>query len=215
MDPSDVKRMRRMISNRESARRSRRRKQAHLSDLEMQVAQLRVENASLFKRLTEMSQKYSEAAVDNRVLRADVEALRAKVKMAEEYVARITGGAHSLQTGSQASTVSGLPFLGIPLEPSVNPNILDTHTLSTPGALPATTTEGLPCVLSEPNGQQKEKLVHSVGTKMGRTPSMQRVASLEHLQKRIRSGAACAPMHWAGTWEAEASHPHNVQNGGH
>ena len=31
------------------------------------------------KRLTDISQKYNEAAVDNRVLKADVETLRAKV----------------------------------------------------------------------------------------------------------------------------------------
>jgi uncharacterized protein YhaN len=70
-----------MLSNRESARRSRRRKQAHLSELEMQVAQLRVENTTLVKRLTDISHKFNEAAVDNRVLNADVEAFRAKVSL--------------------------------------------------------------------------------------------------------------------------------------
>ncbi|MBA0797013.1 hypothetical protein Gohar_007738, partial [Gossypium harknessii] len=79
MDPADAKRVRRMLSNRESARRSRRRKQAHLTELETQVSQLRVENATLLKRLTDISQKYNESAVDNRVLKADVETLRAKV----------------------------------------------------------------------------------------------------------------------------------------
>nr|DAD19720.1 TPA_asm: hypothetical protein HUJ06_021183 [Nelumbo nucifera] len=80
MDPADAKRVRRMLSNRESARRSRRRKQAHLNELENQVAQLRVENSSLLKRLADISQKYNEAAVDNRILKADVETLRAKVR---------------------------------------------------------------------------------------------------------------------------------------
>uniref|UniRef100_A0A6N2KWE9 BZIP domain-containing protein n=3 Tax=Salix viminalis TaxID=40686 RepID=A0A6N2KWE9_SALVM len=78
MHPGDAKRVRRMLSNRESARRSRRRKQAHLTELETQVAQLRVENSSLLKRLADISQKYSESAVDNRVLKADIETLRAK-----------------------------------------------------------------------------------------------------------------------------------------
>ncbi|KAG8069940.1 hypothetical protein GUJ93_ZPchr0006g43653 [Zizania palustris] len=87
-NPSDVKRMRRMVSNRESARRSRRRKQAHLADLESQVDQLRGENASLFKQLTDANQQFTTSVTDNRILKSDVEALRVKVKLAEDMVAR-------------------------------------------------------------------------------------------------------------------------------
>jgi len=78
-NPQDVKRMRRMVSNRESARRSRKRKQAHLADLETQVDQLRGENASLFKQLTDANQQFTTAVTDNRILKSDVEALRVKV----------------------------------------------------------------------------------------------------------------------------------------
>lgn len=42
---------------------------------------MRVENASLFKQLTEITQKLNSALVDNRVLKSDVEALRAKVRV--------------------------------------------------------------------------------------------------------------------------------------
>lgn len=77
-----------MVSNRESARRSRRRKQAQLSELESQVEQLKGENSSLFKQLTESSQQFNTAVTDNRILKSDVEALRVKVKMAEDMVAR-------------------------------------------------------------------------------------------------------------------------------
>ena len=45
----------------------------------LQVSQLRVENSSLLRRLADVNQKYNGAAVDNRVLKADVETLRAKV----------------------------------------------------------------------------------------------------------------------------------------
>ncbi|XP_031501421.1 bZIP transcription factor RISBZ5-like isoform X2 [Nymphaea colorata] len=81
VDGSELKRMRRMVSNRESARRSRRRKQAHLNELESQVDQLRGENSSLFKQLTEISQRCKEAAGNNLVLKSDVEALRATMNL--------------------------------------------------------------------------------------------------------------------------------------
>lgn len=87
-DPVHVKRLRRMVSNRESARRSRRRKQAHLQDLEVQVEQLGVENTTLFKQLNDAAQQLREATTNNRVLKSDVEALRAKVKLAEDRVTR-------------------------------------------------------------------------------------------------------------------------------
>ncbi|GJM90343.1 hypothetical protein PR202_ga06614 [Eleusine coracana subsp. coracana] len=105
-NPLDVKRMRRMVSNRESARRSRKRKQAHLADLETQVDQLRGESASLFKQLTDANQQFTNSVTDNRILKSDVEALRVKVKLAEDMVTR---GAMSC----------GLGHLG--LSPVLNP----------------------------------------------------------------------------------------------
>uniref|UniRef100_A0A5B7AES0 Putative basic leucine zipper 9 n=1 Tax=Davidia involucrata TaxID=16924 RepID=A0A5B7AES0_DAVIN len=87
-DPTQLKHIKRMISNRESARRSRRRKQAHLAELEQQVEKLRGDNASLFKEYTDATQQFKDATTNNRVLKSDVEALRAKVKLAEDIVAR-------------------------------------------------------------------------------------------------------------------------------
>lgn len=45
----------------------------------IKVGQLRVEHSTLLKRLTDVNQKYDDAAVDNRILKADIETLRAKV----------------------------------------------------------------------------------------------------------------------------------------
>ncbi|GER39758.1 basic-leucine zipper transcription factor family protein [Striga asiatica] len=84
----DIKRIRRMESNRKSARRSRQRKQAQLTELEQQAEQLKRENASLFKQLANASQQLKDATTNHRVLKSDVEALRAKVKLAEDMVAR-------------------------------------------------------------------------------------------------------------------------------
>ncbi|XP_048540557.1 bZIP transcription factor RISBZ5-like [Triticum urartu] len=102
---SDTRRIRRMVSNRESARRSRRRKHAQLTDLELQVEQLKSESATLFKQLTEANQQFTTAVTDNRILKSDVETLRIKVKMAEDMVAR---GAVSCGLGQQLGLA---PFL--------------------------------------------------------------------------------------------------------
>ncbi|MFS8017399.1 putative transcription factor bZIP family [Helianthus anomalus] len=68
-----------MVSNRESARRSRKRKQAHLTNLEQQVELLRGEYSGLFKQLMSASHQFKDASTNNRVLKSEVEALRAKV----------------------------------------------------------------------------------------------------------------------------------------
>ncbi|WKA03172.1 hypothetical protein VitviT2T_021298 [Vitis vinifera] len=203
MDPADAKRVRRMLSNRESARRSRRRKQAHLTELETQVAQLRLENSSLLKRLTDISQKYNEAAVDNRVLKADVETLRAKVKMAEETVKRVTGLNPLFQTMSEISMAGMHSFDGSPSDtsadaavpvqdepkqhfyPSPSDNLISTHD--------PRINNGLADVSSVESVLQNPAAAGAAGNKMGRTASLQRVASLEHLQKRIR-GAVNGPQ---------------------
>ncbi|GMI76108.1 Arabidopsis thaliana basic leucine zipper 10 [Hibiscus trionum] len=127
MDPADAKRARRMRSNRESARRSRRRKQAHMNELEAQVGQLRVEHSTLLKRLTDMNHKYDEAAVDNRILKADIETLRAKVKMAEETVKRVTGINPGIISRPNVPSV-GMPFISSPLEASTGSVPLQPNT---------------------------------------------------------------------------------------
>ncbi|KAF8733391.1 hypothetical protein HU200_014999 [Digitaria exilis] len=104
--PANTKKMRRMLSNRESARRSRKRKQEHLTDIESQVSRLTSENASLLKRLADMTQKYKDATLDNRNLTADVETMRRKVNIAEEAVRRLTGTTLLLSTTSDMPTSS-------------------------------------------------------------------------------------------------------------
>ncbi|KAL3516290.1 hypothetical protein ACH5RR_023192 [Cinchona calisaya] len=195
-DPADAKRMRRMLSNRESARRSRRRKQAHLTELETQVSQLRVENSSLLKRLTDVNTKYNEAAVDNRVLKANVETLRAKVKMAEETVKRVTGLSPLFQTMSEISTIDLPSFAASPSDTSADAavpvqDVPKQHYYQAPlgNHLPAhdpRIQNGKLDISSVDSNVCQNPTEAASGNKMGRTSSMQRVASLEHLQKRIR-----------------------------
>ncbi|KAG0451745.1 hypothetical protein HPP92_026013 [Vanilla planifolia] len=208
-DPADAKRFRRMLSNRESARRSRRRKQAQLSDLEAQVSQLRVENSSLLKRLTDVNQKYNEAAVDNRVLKADVETLRAKVKMAEDNVKRVTGMSPMFPTMSDLSSVS-IPFTGSPSDANSDAAILlhddANHLFST-----AASNQGINNCIHEITSAASniDDGIHGtlgVG-KMGRMTPMQRMASTEHSQKRMCSSQTSGgSMRWdASGWNPEGS----------
>lgn len=194
-DPTDVKRVRRMLSNRESARRSRRRKQAHLTELETQVAQVRVENSSLLKRLTDISQKYNEAAVDNRVLKADVETLRAKVKMAEETVKRVTGLNPLFQAMSEISTIMMPSFTDSPFNSSADAAVpehddLKHHHYPAPenGHLSHHDSRMQNGMLDIPpigNVHQNSATEAIEANKIGRMSSMQQVASFEHMQKHI------------------------------
>ncbi|GAB2287425.1 hypothetical protein Dimus_021802 [Dionaea muscipula] len=246
MDPSDAKRVRRMLSNRESARRSRRRKQAHLTELETQVAQLRLENSSLVKRLTDISQKYSEATVDNRVLKANVETLRAKegssiwliqfhaalwagrqagksnmmsfqVKMADESVKRVTGMNPLIQAMSEISMMSFPPppfndsspsnaaaaaaaasdAAAVPVHNDHPPKAKQqqqhlyqpapSNPILTPQADNDGTTADSGAVVGNVLQTPVNSAVPAGGNKTS-SSSLQRVASLEHLQKRIIHG---------------------------
>lgn len=66
----DERRQRRMLSNRESARRSRMRKQKHLDELRAQVAHMRGENRQILNSFDILTQRYSHALEENRVLKA-------------------------------------------------------------------------------------------------------------------------------------------------
>lgn len=55
----------------------------------LQVAQLRAENSTIMKRVNEITLKFQEAAMENRVLKADVASLQAKVMMLYHSYAEI------------------------------------------------------------------------------------------------------------------------------
>lgn len=68
----DERKRKRMISNRESARRSRVRKQQHLDELMGQVTKLKSENAEISQRIDAATQLYVAVESENNVLRAQL-----------------------------------------------------------------------------------------------------------------------------------------------
>ncbi|XAR61720.1 hypothetical protein NMG60_11016222 [Bertholletia excelsa] len=71
----DQKKRKRMQSNRESARRSRMRRQKHLDDLIAQVSQIREENNRILAGVSLTTQQYLSVEAENSVLRAQLDEL--------------------------------------------------------------------------------------------------------------------------------------------
>ncbi|XP_010496052.1 PREDICTED: basic leucine zipper 43-like [Camelina sativa] len=70
------RKQRRMISNRESARRSRMRKQRHLDELWSQVMWLRIENHQLLDKLNNLSESYEKVLQENAQLKEETSELK-------------------------------------------------------------------------------------------------------------------------------------------
>lgn len=70
------RKQRRMISNRESARRSRMRKQKHLDELWSQVVWLRTENHQLIDKLNHVSDSHDKVLKENVQLKEEASELR-------------------------------------------------------------------------------------------------------------------------------------------
>ncbi|KAL3652920.1 hypothetical protein CASFOL_002601 [Castilleja foliolosa] len=93
----DERKRKRKLSNRESARRSRMRKQQHLDELTLQVTQLKEENKKVRQMIDGASDLYINFATENNVVRAQV--------------AELTDRLRSLNSVLQiASEVSGFAF---------------------------------------------------------------------------------------------------------
>lgn len=82
----DQRKRKRMISNRESARRSRMRKQKHLDDLMAQVGQLRKENNQIVTAMNVTTQQFLNVEAQNSILRAQVAELSHRLEALNEIV---------------------------------------------------------------------------------------------------------------------------------
>ncbi|OWM83874.1 bZIP transcription factor 11-like [Punica granatum] len=96
----DQRKRKRMISNRESARRSRMRKQKQLNDLIAQSSQLRSENQQITSSIGITTQHYLHIETENSVLKAQVGELRHRLESLNEIISFLSpmgsGGGHGV-----------------------------------------------------------------------------------------------------------------------
>ncbi|XP_076947559.1 bZIP transcription factor 44-like [Bidens hawaiensis] len=83
---SDQRKRKRMQSNRESARRSRMRKQKHLDDLTDQINQINKDNAQILSTINVTSQQFAHVEADNSVLRAQMCELSQRLDYLNEII---------------------------------------------------------------------------------------------------------------------------------
>ncbi|CAL5324352.1 bZIP transcription factor 44-like [Camellia sinensis] len=82
----DQRKRKRMISNRESARRSWMRKQKHLDELVAQASRLRDENGYVMTNVNLTSQMWANFEAENSVLRAQVDELTHRLSSLNEII---------------------------------------------------------------------------------------------------------------------------------
>lgn len=95
----DERKRKRMQSNRESARRSRMRKQKHLDDLIGQVAQLKKENNNILSNINLTSQQYANVEAENSVLRAQMIELSQRLQSLNEILSYINSNNNNNNNG--------------------------------------------------------------------------------------------------------------------
>lgn len=83
----DRRKRKRMISNRESASRSRMRKQKHLEDLVAHSAQLQGENHQLISAMNVATQQYLAVETENTIFRVQIDELSQRLKSLNEIIA--------------------------------------------------------------------------------------------------------------------------------
>ncbi|KAF8013531.1 hypothetical protein BT93_I1390 [Corymbia citriodora subsp. variegata] len=88
----DQRKRKRMISNRESARRSRMRKQRHLDDLMHVVAQLKKENQQLGDHVSIVSQHCMTLETENSILRVQMDELTHRLESLKEILGILDAG---------------------------------------------------------------------------------------------------------------------------
>ncbi|XP_073122963.1 bZIP transcription factor 44-like [Henckelia pumila] len=89
----DQRKRKRMESNRESARRSRMRKQKHLDDLTAEITQLTKENSQILTKISATTQHYGNIEAENSILRAQMMELSQRLHSLNEILDFISSSA--------------------------------------------------------------------------------------------------------------------------
>ncbi|KAL2506830.1 basic leucine-zipper 44 [Abeliophyllum distichum] len=79
-DMIDEKKRKRMISNRESAKRSRMKREQHVKDLNDQIMYFKNKRSEMIQEINEIGQLYASIESDNRILRLQREELRKRLE---------------------------------------------------------------------------------------------------------------------------------------
>ncbi|KAF3435737.1 hypothetical protein FNV43_RR22829 [Rhamnella rubrinervis] len=116
----DQRKRKRMISNRESARRSRMRKQKHLDDLTAQVAQLRKENHEIITNINITTQHYMNIEAENSILRAQMGELSHRLQSLDEIISFLNPNNGGDGSGSAGNSISSI-FNTEPIDSFFNP----------------------------------------------------------------------------------------------
>lgn len=105
MNMDMIRKRKRMLSNRESARRSRQRKQQHLDDLTAQVSQIKSQNGQILASINATTQLYLNVDAENSVLRAQLDELSNRLQSLNDIINCLTSPSHN-NTVSVSATVS-------------------------------------------------------------------------------------------------------------
>ncbi|KAJ7205910.1 hypothetical protein O6H91_11G009300 [Diphasiastrum complanatum] len=93
----DERKQKRMLSNRESARRSRQRKQQYLEELREQVLELRAEHSQMLSKVSAVSQQFAQLTQENQFLRIHAMDLSQQLQRLNQNITiQQTGGFNSL-----------------------------------------------------------------------------------------------------------------------
>ncbi|KAK9066661.1 hypothetical protein SSX86_013984 [Deinandra increscens subsp. villosa] len=85
-DLMDLRKRKRMQSNRESARKSRMRKQKHLDDLTGQINQMKKDNAQILTTISVTTPQFVKIEAENSVLRAQMDELSQRLDYLNEIM---------------------------------------------------------------------------------------------------------------------------------